>query len=335
MKITYISYIDFKKNNASYSRVYNNCIALDTISNNISFFGKNGHINFTNGQIINLDLKRYLFKSFIDLISSKYVICYNLKSPHMIFFIIIGFLSRTKIISDITEWHSPDSRFSFLKKIKILDVFIRMRVLNKLTYGNILITSGLIKYYRRSKNIIIPPLSEKKNVTVNYSSKNTRLIYFGNSGGDSKDKVSQIFNLRNSLKTQIPIILIGNKVNRSLLKNNDRQINWVDKSTLDSLIKKSDILVLLRENNRLSETSFSTKLVESISNGLKVICSNFQGIDSHMNNYLSKQVFIINNANKKNKSYEDFIKQSLTLEYENIFYNKNYINEFKKLFIHR
>lgn len=332
MKITYISYIDFKKSNASYSRVYNNCIALGAICNNISFFGKNGLIKFTTGHSINLNLKKYLFKSFIDVITSKYVVCYNLKSPHMIFLLVVGFLSRTKIISDITEWHSPDSRFLLFKKIKIFDVFVRMRILNKLTYGNILISSGLIKYYGRSKNIIIPPLSEKKNVQVNYNCKNTRLIYFGNSGGDSKDKVSQIFNLRNSLKSQVPIILIGDKVNKSLLKNNDRQFNWVDKSTLDSLIKKSDILILLRENNRLNETSFSTKLVESISNGLKVICSHFPGIDSHMNNYLSKQVFVIN---INNENYEEFINESIAFEYANIFYNKNYKNEFKELFIHR
>ena len=330
MKIAYVSYIDFGKNNASYNRVYNNCLALENLGNNISFFGKKNLIIFPSRRISKLDIINYFFISLRDIISCKYVVCYNLKSAHMIFILLVGFVSRTKIISDITEWHSPESRYFLYKQIKVFNVYVRMRILNRLTSGNILISSGLIKYYGRSKNIIIPPLSDQKNVNVNYDCESTRLIYFGGSGGQVKDKIDEIFRLRSSLRRHVPIVIIGDKVNKSFLKNTDLQFEWVDNCTLDSLIKKSDILVLLRDNNRLNETSFSTKLVESISRGLKVVCTHFPGMDSHMNTNLDKQVSVIGKDD-----YQEFIDESIAFDYANIFYYKNYEDKFKELFIYR
>ena len=143
----------------------------------------------------------------------KSIIFYNYQSVAYIKAIHYCKKKGIKVIGDCTEWYDfRDGGFVF-RIVKSLDVFLRMRVIQKRLDGLIVISEYLKKYYNKRENIVkIPPLvdfeEEKWKQKVGRSKKNViKFVYSGNPGSN-KDKLDIIFNLLKDFK-KIELEIIG------------------------------------------------------------------------------------------------------------------------------
>ncbi len=200
--------------------------------------------------------------------------------------------NKLKLILDSVDWFGK-SNYAFPKNIiKNIDTFIRMRILNKRSDYLIVISKYLENYYKKNANHIIclPGIYylSTKLAYDKYKIKNDyRTISFVGSPGRKceKEKIDWVIeaicrNCESGIKIKFIIagideeILRKNRPDLFALPNFNEFIEIrgrISHSECNEIISKSDFTVIIRENTRLSNAGFPTKLGESFAFGTPVL----------------------------------------------------------------
>lgn len=290
--------------------------ADDLSSNNLKFEGKVG-------DSIEMYSRPYpnSFNKWIDyIISPKAIInfCEKYRPTHIIFYNypsfaqlrLYFFLKKEKIIwlSDTTEWYSASQGNIIKRSIKKLDTSLRLRIINKLNDGNIVISKYLQKFYKNKNILLLPPLidcedGKWKSVTgQSLDNKTLNLIYAGQFG-TKKDNLVEIFDIINELIVEnnfkINFSIVGMTLEDYQKNINSQSYDFIkfhgrkSHSATLKLIKESDFVFFFRTNNRVNTAGFPTKFVEAYTCAVPVITN----LSSDLSEYLKdgENGFVISN----------------------------------------
>ena len=266
-----------------------------------------------------------------------------------------------KVYADCTEWFDPQG-FSIHNIIKRLDTWYRMRCVNQKLDGVIAISSFLQDFYnkRGSKTICVPPLIDLtqdkwafEDYTIERDAEGVKLVYVGNPGAGTKDKLALIVSALKGLHDKytdihfnLDIIGMNNEQFNDVFKMDMNGCDFVHflgrKPNIEALtyIKHSDYTIFLRENNLICTAGFPTKFSESIACGTPVL--------TNPSSDLGKYIIDGKNGFTMDISSEDnlvaSLHKALTVEKEQIRQMKQYchkektfdyhsfIDEFSKMF---
>lgn len=207
--------------------------------------------------------------------------------------------NKIKFVVDVADWHSANSGNYFIRLIKFLDIQFRMRYLNCKSNGIITISSYLQNFYSTKGNVtvLVPPLIDKARFNkLKFEKEIDRisLIYVGypfpNKNGRSVSKSAYkdrldivieslyilknknfIFNIYGISKDEYLKVINSHQNILRELEGNIVFHGKVENSDALKYISNADFSILFRENNRLSNSGFPTKFVESISCGTPML----------------------------------------------------------------
>lgn len=271
----------------------------------------------------------------------EYLIVYNIFS--LVFFRLLLYckINNIKIISDCTEWYST-SKYNFVKK---LDIFIRMRILNKLCDGIIVISSFLEEYYRKYKTVKVPPLIDENELkwTINRNNKTDKIVFSYCGFPEKKEKLDLFINILSSDKfnkynfifyiagiSRIDFCLRYPNVNTTYFDNKIIFLDMISHQESLNIIKNSDYGIIIREQNRTNNAGFPTKFVEYATLGTPVIASKISDISFYKSN---NDIFIdeVSTASIENALTIAFERGKYVnkLDHSHTFSYKNYITKYK------
>lgn len=374
--IIYVGGFELPDKNAAAHRVLNNAKLFREMGYNIVFIGIDKNIDYVTSTF-NTTRNVQGFTSFsvpyphnakqwynylsnvdgVINIMSKYedlkaIVCYNYQSIAFLKLQRIAKQRSIKLIADCTEWYGPQGRTAFMKFLKGIDSFLRMRIIHKKVDGLIVISKHLKEYYKNLVNLVeLPPLidiKEKKweeELNQNEDKSHIKLTYSG-SPGFKKDKINFIINglyeLGKELKFHFNIIGIEEKEYLSYYPQDanklevlNGKVNFLGKVThvqSIEILKKSDFSIFIRENNIVNRAGFPTKLVESITAGIPVITNRTSNIDEYICN--GENGYLIDDDIKKglegilNYDSEKLRQMKRNIDKE-IFYYAEYLEKFK------
>ena len=294
----------------------------------------------------------------IDKFGADAVILYN--HPAISSKRILSFCHKRgiKVYADCTEWFDPKG-CSLHTLIKRADTWYRMVRVNMRLDGVIAISSFLQKYYdeRGCKTICVPPLIDlicaKWAKVENTNDERVKLIYVGNPGAGSKDKIGLIISAlkqirQSNTETLFQLDVVG-MTEAQFVDAFDIELNDCDfvqfhgrkpNSEALDMIKRSDFSIFLRDTNLVCTAGFPTKFSESIACGTPVLTNLTSDLGRYMKD--GNNGYIIDTT-----SFEATCKtmcRALSTPKEKIIEMKNYcrndksfdyhsfIDEFKKMF---
>jgi glycosyltransferase involved in cell wall biosynthesis len=322
-KVIYIGPFELPDNNAAANRVTGVAEILNMQGIKVSYIEVTKTTKSESGQMsqqvthphtlkINsktkkLQIARYLFGSVeIDkeiIKNSKQgglgVVCYNYPAFAQLRIIILSKIFKFKVIADVTEWYSSDGLSLFQKLAKQIDTDLRIKIINRLCDGLILISPTFEKYYHDFKGpcILLPPIFKKNLAIKSFDVRQqTRYIYMGTpfdvsktssmSKGSEKDKLSQIIGSFAQAKekgAKFTLLIGGITQDNYIIKypmDQDKiaylanNINFLGKLPHQIAlyeVANSDFTIFLRDPKRVNLYGFPSKLGESISVGTPVI----------------------------------------------------------------
>lgn len=343
--IFYIGGFEFPDKNAAAHRVLSNAKIFKNLGYNVVFIGvdRNGEkfvdIQKTKMSIQGFELYRVPYprssKAWISYLTDirHYInVIKQYENVYMIVLYNFQAIAMKKILcycrkhsimccADVTEWRSSKGEGIVYRCLKEADTWYRMKILHKKLDGLIVISRYLKDYYKNSKNVVLLPAlvdirEEKWNNCFAKSKDNLVLVYAGNPG--KKDKLDVLVNSINMVNRPCCLEIIGitkeqfiesNPKMKKIIDKNNRVIFHGRLSHLETLnfIKKANYSCFFRENNRVSNAGFPTKLAEAISCGTPVITNNTSDIGDYIlngkNGYLlsgnsiNEITKVLNNAN--------------------------------------
>ena len=366
--ILYAGFFALPDKDAAANRVINNAKAFRDAGNTVVFLDEqnkpieNEHsvAGFKTWSIerptnfFGLLKKMTSIKNIVNLVNTvnniDIIIVYNYPAIAMLKLIFYCKTSKIKLVSDCTEWYSGKDYSFPMNILSAGDSLLRMSYVQKKLDGIIGISSYLCDYYSKCKNVIfVPPLVDKCEFIWNqdkfeYNPNKLNLVYTGNLGKSKEVFLPIIDGIINSKnKENIVLRIVGATKDQfiELCPNAEEKIKILGNSLIflgrithaESLkvLVSSDYLIFFRENNRVTKAGFSTKFVEAISSGTKVITTDTGDIKYYINNincgyivedYHSLSILLdkdINELKQKNELYDT-----------NIFDYKNYVEEFSK-----
>lgn len=190
------------------------------------------------------------------------------------------------LYSDVTEWYEIGHGKGLAASLYAWLVIARIRNCDNKVNGVIAISDYLNDYYlkRKIKVIKIPPLFcyEPQNTAANGNDVPT-FLYAGNPG--TKDELNMIIESAvniNSRESKIKLVFIGTKKPKNaenLLKHNIVFLPKCSNSETIKQLKKADFTFLFRREATFAKAGYSTKLAESLYNGVPVLCNAIGGAD--------------------------------------------------------
>ena len=204
--------------------------------------------------------------------------------------------NNIKLVNDITEWYDNNE----LHLTDRLLNWVNMNRTQRKVKNKILISSYLDIHYTRENNIIVPPLfdSEQLPKIENPGRENDALtfIYAGNPA--KKDKLHEAIKAINKLMLEgydLRFNILGISKEDYLKRFSDMLIDELSLNIvfhgrlaarkIPAFYKQSDLMVLMRDDNRKSNAGFPTKFVESFSLGVPVVAN----LTSDLGNYLKDE----------------------------------------------
>lgn len=203
-----------------------------------------------------------------------------------------------KLANDITEWYSNNE----LRVTGIIPNALNMKGLQHKVLNKIVISSMLDNYYPESNNLLLPPLCDLSELKWNQTVEDERItsfegitmIYAGNPA--KKDCLHTVINAVNGLAAEgapIRFLILGttreaywrnyhNLIGGSQLHSNIIFLGRVSQELIPAYYKKADFMVLLREPTRKSNAGFPTKVAESMTAGVPVICNETSDLASYV-----------------------------------------------------
>ena len=250
-------------------------------------------------------------------------------------------LNHIRCYADATEWYQAFGSNPIYRIIKNVDTRHRMKVVHKRLDGVIAISRYLYDYYNNCVNtVIIPPtvdISEEKwSISTEYNDNVVTFVYAG-SPSAQKEKLDLIVSVIERIPSSCAILLnvVGVSAEQFLqmygcnIVSSNRVKFWgrVEHRKVIEIIKQSDWSILLRENNKVVQAGFPTKLVESISCGTPVIVNDFSNIKDYLdetNSIMVSEILDIDKAVSK------AINSSIQIR-KDIFDYHQYMNQLKEL----
>ncbi|MCI8483240.1 MAG: glycosyltransferase family 4 protein [Lachnospiraceae bacterium] len=233
-------------------------------------------------------------RAYIDLIrtvdDTKMVVFYNF--PAIAMKRIMNYCRKNKIkcISDVTEWYQPLGSLVF-RLIKTFDTEYRMGSLNFKCDGVIAISEYLNQYYSsRVETLKLPPLVDIREAKwkENGEKKEYTFVYAGKPSSDKErlDLIVEAIEKREDVS--LCIVGITRKEYEAMYHRQGTFINTVFQGRVSHeetirIIQKSKWSLILRENTKLIQAGFPTKVVESISCGVPVCTNKFSNISDYLN----------------------------------------------------
>jgi len=217
------------------------------------------------------------------------IILYSGYSPYLIRLIPWCQNHNVKLVFDAVEWYQGENIIKHCLSPYYLNIELAMRKLIPKT-GNVIAISDYLKEYYESKgcNVIkIPPTLDLPEMS--HACKNDDLIKFVYCGVPGKKdllwKVIKVLGELNKLGYKFEYHIAGITLkDAKLLYSGDLsfcvfhgRLNFED---VQHLIKSCHYTILFRPDNRVSKAGFSTKVVESMANGVPVITNNTSDLSS-------------------------------------------------------
>ncbi len=330
--IIYIGGFELPDRNAAAHRVISNAKILRSLGYSVSFISITK--NFHDEKPVDLQLKSGSFKvwnvgyprtiiewlkyltgisSILKIVNSNYsnkpfaIIAYDY--PAIVLFRLLLFCKKNniKLIGDSTEWYIASGSLLF-RIIKMLDTFLRMRIINKKLDGLIVISTYLFNYYKPFVNnlLTLPPLVDKEDdiFTVNLASTNNikTIVYagspvYGKKG--VKDRIDKVLIALSEIKKRYRIdfrfIIIGISQEEfirifgieSIPDNIIKSVTFTGKIPHKEVLQitnHADYSIFIRDNNRVTMAGFPTKFSESIRCGTPVLTNPSSNITDYLKN---------------------------------------------------
>ena len=254
----------------------------------------------------------------IFLYGSPTISLFNLK--------VINFARKRniKVISDVVDWLSPSSGGLAFKVFKHFDTWFLKSIITPKSDGIIAISEWLMNYYRKKgiKNILlIPPLSESSNIdfqclpipNILYAGTPFRVGQKNINKKLMKDRIDKSISLLRKVKEKGCVFkyhVYGFNKNDLLisLPYLTKDVNYLDDSivfhgkvtmeTIHNDMSFMDYSLLIRDNNRVSNAGFPSKVSESISFGVPVITTKTSDISKYLRE--NESVFFLLDNPKEN-----------------------------------
>ncbi|EAR56470.1 hypothetical protein SKA34_20025 [Photobacterium sp. SKA34] len=251
------------------------------------------------------------------------IILYSGYSPYL--FRLIPFCKKNniKLIFDCVEWYQPKSKIEYLYKPYYWNIELSMRYLLKKCDYIICISKYLENYYKASGSGVVripPTIKFNKNIIPvpnEIENNKIKLVYAGNPG--HKDLLNDIIEAINGLEDYFELHIVGvSGVNQKSIY----YYGYLPHYKSLNIVKSCHFSILLRPNNKVSNAGFSTKIVESMCNGIPVIANNtgdikdfvnkengflFEGEDSSALHVILKKISNISDANYNKLSKNAFM----------------------------
>ncbi len=288
--------------------------------NNVQFLNwimyKNNIFKYIQKKILSGFLTINILKK-ISIKSEDTVIIYG--SNSLFTRVICNFCKKMKIktVLDIVEWHQVfEYNWGYLN-FRFLSACDNFYNVSKKVNKVIAISSIIAKYFEKKKiNVkIIPPLTdvnECKFVKRNNNKEYIDIIYPGNPFG--KDNIKQmiqcLLNLPENYRNKIKFHMTGIsrkqleqylRKDRYLLKKiNDNILfhGWLEYSDLCNLFQTIDYFYIYRNNNKLTEANFPSKLPELLGYGIIPICNCIGDYTTFLQDGVNALFFDENNKNE-------------------------------------
>ena len=319
--IVYIGGFELPDKNAAAHRVVNNGKALHELGYDVVFVDaskeiepsgnilktKNCYLGFTSYSVsYPKGAKSWLgyltdIKPYIKVIENQRNVCmvilYNFQAVAMKKMLSYCKHKGIKCCADVTEWRSAKGENLIYRVLKDSDTWYRMKILHKKMDGLIVISSYLRKYYEKQKNIVLIPTlidrsEEKWHNHYKKSEDVLKLVYAGNPG--LKDRLDILIYALSRIKRAYTLDIVGLTQEQFLhyfpsykqLITKDRNIVFhgrVSHQEALDYVKKANYSCFFRENDRVSNSGFPTKLAEAITCGTPVLTNNTSDIRKYVN----------------------------------------------------
>lgn len=246
---------------------------------------------------------RYLtdIKSFVKVIEKQHEVCmvilYNFQAVAMRKMMNYCKRNGIKCCADVTEWRSAKGEGVVYRILKDSDTWYRMKILHKKLDGLIVISSYLKKYYSNQSNVVLVPTlvdtsEEKWNNPYKKSEDVLRLVYAGNPG--LKDRLDILISALLEVDRPYVLDIVGVTKEQFLhyfpnfknkLSNNKNIVFHGRVSHQEALnyVKKANYSCFFRENDRVSNAGFPTKLAEALTCGTPVFTNKTSDIAKYVN----------------------------------------------------
>lgn len=345
MKIVYVGAFRLPNKDAAAPRVLNNAKIFQALGHDVFFLSWGGEYRPCDKiaqDFYAIDGARYIVTNEIDCSGSflkklvsrilrgrkslkiltrmrkeiDVVVTYNADFFFTLLMYVFCKIHKKKLINDITEWYDNGE----LKMVDVLFNSLNMNYLQHLVSNKIVISSFLNKHFKKSNNLILPPLCdirEKKwqneiddNQVPIYEG--ITLIYAGNPA--KKDNVHVAINVINNLIKkghEIRFVILGitkqnylerygNLLSCSSLHDNIIFLGKVSQDLVPAYYKKADFMILFRDDSRKNMAGFPTKFAESMVAGVPVISNSTSDISKYIVN--GKNGFLVEKMNNEDLS---------------------------------
>lgn len=363
--IVYIGGFELPDKNAAAHRVLSNAKILREIGYKVVFIGVDKSLK-QNSNIFNTQCEVQGFESysvpypkgskswfeFLTDISSyikvieqqnnvEMLILYNFQALALKKLMTYCGKNNIKCCADVTEWRSTKGENIVYRIIKGSDTLIRMKLLHKKLDGLIVISNYLKDYYAGNRNVVLIPtlvdISEEKwNNPYSKSRDELLLTYAGNPG--YKDRIDVLIKAIGKTHRPCRLDIIGITENQFLTYYPNMKDDIQDERIIFhgrvshiealSFVKKANYSCFFRENDRVSNAGFPTKLSEAITCGTPVITNDTSDIRKYVNcgcnGYLLSAIDSVEIANILENAKPEIIVDKELFEY------KKYKEEFEE-----
>jgi glycosyltransferase involved in cell wall biosynthesis len=230
---------------------------------------------------------------------AKLVIAYNPPAMLSIGLVLLRNLRGVKVVAHCTEWYAspPLHRGVVRSLLKRFDTFLRMHVLNRQMDALIVTSDYLREFYRGSRVLVVPSLSEPAHEHSVPATKTVPVIaYAGNpfhrsglenvSEFEMKDRLDRAIDYLSEIKQRgiafemkvfgltEPAYLQAVPRHAELLRDMTQEISFhgfLEHKFVEQELADADFTILMRDSNRVSLAGFPTKFAESVNFGTPVI----------------------------------------------------------------
>lgn len=249
-------------------------------------------------------------KSLITSINPSLVITYG-SVCNSIFALLLNrwcLSNKIKIIHDCVDWLAGGSGGLLFRILKYIDTDIQKRYVNSNGDGLIVVSRFLQDYYenKNCKTLLLPPL--QKSIKFNKLIKNNdsiiKIIYAGYPFPTARKIISKkgikdrldlalevlflskrndfVFNIFGITQQEYLEVIPNHKY---LLEKNKNKFIFhgkVKKDIIENELNASDFFLLLRDDNRMTNAGFPSKVVESLACNLPVVTNNTSDLSKYI-----------------------------------------------------